>query len=770
MGAGAEFDEAAGAEILHRALQAHAAGKRAEAAAEYGRALEIDGRSGVALLGLSLLARQSGQREAALRMAAAALECATSRGRAALALAHAGYCLAGLGRWREAEGAFRRVLAGGVESRTGETRVGQSREEQLVLGQSRLQAGIGLGDELVAAGRASEAAAAYRMAIDADPGWAGAHFGLGNAQALAEDWGGALGSFGRVMEMRPDCVEAHFGAAFCRGKLGDSDGAIGAYRRAIELRPGFAGAWLNLGVSLVGDGRDGLGEMCYREVLRITSKRGAEDMPTRISALLNRGHLERGRKRFAAALRAYGEALDVAEEAGGASKSRMAEIHLAFCSWHLEQGQFPQAWRALRLTEKADEANGEVANTRGILLLGEEQGSGGRRNERLIEEAIAAFREAEGMGHRTAASNRGNALLRQGRCEEALQAHELAVERNPMHAGARYNLALTQLRRGDFRWGWLNYEARWAFRDVHRRPRRFGVPRWEGEARGTVLVYAEQGLGDTVQFARYLPLAADRLMAEGGPAGMVVEAQEAVVRVIEPLVRELESRYDRLQTLVITAGKRPPEFGMTITAHCALMSLPALFGTEEGAIPGAAGYLAKCARAEGARRDGRLAVGVAWAGNPDYKADGERSTRLETLLPLLSMAGIGWVSLQKGPEVATEIAAVVKRLPEGWNVEDGCSVDRDLADTAEVIAGLDLVITTDTVIAHLAGAMGKPVWILLAWQGDWRWMQERETSPWYRTARLFRQARRGDWAGLVERVRGELEAVKCAGQMGGVGL
>jgi ADP-heptose:LPS heptosyltransferase len=150
-------------------------------------------------------------------------------------------------------------------------------------------------------------------------------------------------------------------------------------------------------------------------------------------------------------------------------------------------------------------------------------------------------------------------------------------------------------------------------------------------------------------------------------------------------------------------------------------------------------------------------VGLCWAGNPRYKADHMRSAKLATLLPLLRSPGITWVALQKGP-AAEELLA----LPEDALLSDGSSRDRDLAETAALIATLDLVITTDTCIAHLAGAMAKPVWILLPHLSDWRWMQQTEATPWYPTARLFRQSIPGDWAGLVERVIEELRELSAA--------
>ena len=150
-------------------------------------------------------------------------------------------------------------------------------------------------------------------------------------------------------------------------------------------------------------------------------------------------------------------------------------------------------------------------------------------------------------------------------------------------------------------------------------------------------------------------------------------------------------------------------------------------------------------------------VGIAWAGNPSYRADRERSTRLETFLPLLEISGIQWVSLQKA-DPASQIA----QLPPGISLYDGSSHDRDLADTAALIANLDLVLTTDTAVAHLAGALGKPLWLLLPWQSDWRWMQDTPTTPWYPTARLFRQSSPNNWPELIHRVARELHDLRAA--------
>jgi hypothetical protein len=213
-------------------------------------------------------------------------------------------------------------------------------------------------------------------------------------------------------------------------------------------------------------------------------------------------------------------------------------------------------------------------------------------------------------------------------------------------------------------------------------------------------------------------------------------------------------------------GAKPPAFDL----ECPLMSLPAAFETTLDTVPWSGAYLgvdeeSEIDKAEIDKRLGfpslaanlrpgeqSLRVGLAWAGNPRYKADTARSVALQTLLPLLRLPGIIWISLQKGPAAEQLI-----HLPADVCVWDGSSKDRDLAETAALLATLDLVITTDTCIAHLAGAMAKPVWILLPHLSDWRWMQQVETTPWYPTARLLRQSTPGDWAGVVDRAMKELD-------------
>ncbi len=421
----------------------------------------------------------------------------------------------------------------------------------------------------------------------------------------------------------------------------------------------------------------------------------------------------------------------------GALDPDRVETHIAWVQFYAAQQDFKAAWEWLAKAQNRDSAHPEVANMEGILL----------HNEGRFAEAVSAFDRAEALGSKQAASNRGNSLLDIGRIEEALDAHRRAAEADPINPGMQYNLALTQIRSGQWAEGWANYEARWRFREVHRKPRIFSRPRLtrerllSGPLRGErVLLHAEQGLGDTIQFCRYVALIA----ARGGFP--ILQVQAGVERLMRSLAIVRSGNAE-----VCSLGASP---SADFDLECPLMSTPALFGTTVDTVPWEGAYLSAALEDIETRPmpfpDGDCGyprIGIAWAGNPRYKADARRSTTLSTLQRLLETPGIDWISLQKG-----EAAAQLAELSPEIRIADGASSDRDLADTAALVSTLDLVITTDTSIAHLAGAMAKPVWILLPWLSDWRWMQQIETTPWYPTARLFRQQQPGDWKSILRRV------------------
>ncbi|MGC1464062.1 MAG: tetratricopeptide repeat protein [Terracidiphilus sp.] len=676
-------------------------GRLVEVALEYQQVLAGNPRDPEALVGMSLVALASRQSEAAVKMASAAVVVSPAMGTAWVAL---GQALRAERRGEEAERAY---------------------EHPIRLDGMDVLARLGLGELRIAGGRAEKAAQEFELALHRQPSLAAAQLGLGNALALAGRNEEALARYEQALAMHPRMPEGEYAAGFALARLGRMGEAELRYRRALTFRPDFAAVWVSLGCLLREQGRDVYAEAAL--------KRAVELRPDLIAGWINLALLERELKRPAEAETHLRRAFEL--------NPAQVETLVAWCQFRAAEQDPAGAWAWLRWALLCDADHAEAVNMWGILL----------HNERCFAEAVQVFLRAEALGSTAAGSNRGNSLLDLGRMDEALKAHEAAVEGDPLHPGARYNLALTRLRCGKWQHGWQDYEARWRFKEVHRAPRVFKHPRWRGEALAgrRVLLHAEQGLGDTIQFCRYATL----VVARGGTA--ILQVQQPVERLMGSLAAVRAGLVETAR-LGAVAG-----LDLKFDLECPLMSLPAVFGTTVETVPWPGAYLGaepgtaaeKLRQFPGAGAEMR--VGLAWAGNPRYKADRLRSVKVDKFLPLLRMPGFMWISLQKG-EAAEQLADI----PEDVFVWDGSSGDRDLAETAALIATLDLVITTDTCIAHLAGAMGKPVWVLLPYLGDWRWMQKRETTPWYPSARLLRQGAPGDWAGLVERVVGELEGCR----------
>ena len=364
------------------------------------------------------------------------------------------------------------------------------------------------------------------------------------------------------------------------------------------------------------------------------------------------------------------------------------------------------------------------------------------RNDLRFEEAIDAYRRALRLkpDFADAQLNLGASLQEtEPTLQPAIDAYRKAIALQPDFATAHWNLGFALLLSGDYERGLPEYEWRMKTRSIVQ-PRNFPVPMWDGgDLMGKrILLHAEQGLGDSIQMARYIPMVAGR----GGE--VIVECPAALVQ----LLRDLPG------VVQILAGREElPAFDL----HCPLMSLPLIFKTTVGTIPWPGPYLRadpKMAE-EWSRRipaeSDRPRVGLVWAGRPENKVDRKRSMRLEQFAPLAGIKNVRFFSVQKGPA-----GGQARRPPGGMELIDYTEELHDFTDTAAMIANLDLIVTVDTSIAHLAGALGRPAWVLLPRSPDWRWMLEREDSPWYPTVRLFRQKIRGDWGEVVERVRGEL--------------
>jgi tetratricopeptide (TPR) repeat protein len=337
----------------------------------------------------------------------------------------------------------------------------------------------------------------------------------------------------------------------------------------------------------------------------------------------------------------------------------------------------------------------------------------------------------------------GKSLYVLGDIRGAINSYRTALRYEPAAAETHWALSLAHLMLGEYAEGWKEYEWRWKWAKFPSARRRFSQPQWRGKPlKGrTILLHAEQGFGDTLQFVRYVPLVAEA----GGQVILEVPSELHALLLGYPGVAEC-----------VRAGDSIPEFEL----HCPLMSLPLAFGTTMGSIPEVAPPIVRLPEklavesllaGEG---DG-LRIGLVWAGSKGHKWNTQRSFDLKEFAPLWRVSNrVRFVSLQKGPAAAqlgeTQMPVALK---------DGVGAAKDFADTATVVAGLDLVITVDTAVAHLAGSMKKPVWILIPETPDWRWGLEGETTPWYPTARLFRATREGGWAELMERVARELEAL-----------
>ncbi len=367
--------------------------------------------------------------------------------------------------------------------------------------------------------------------------------------------------------------------------------------------------------------------------------------------------------------------------------------------------------------------------------------SGARKMRKKVSEESLLLRPENLKAHH----NLGYLYHRLGRLDEAEGVFRAALQLYPDDPGIHTSLGHTLLLAGKFEEGWKENEWRWQTKQSVPAPKRFFVPSWNSEAIGDRIILlhpGEGGHGDTLQFCRYVPQIA-------ACAKTVLEVQPSLVRLLSQLtgVSEIVAYSDRL-----------PHYDL----HCSLMSLPRVLGTTLDTIPATTPYLLPYP-ADTAhwrkRLDGLTGfrVGICWAGSGEVYSprkialDLRRSMSLETLAPLGKITGVCFVSLQKGPP-----AAEANRPPLGMNLYDFTTDIHDFADTAALIDSLDLVISVDTSVAHLAGALGKPVWLLNRFDTCWRWLHDRDDSPWYPSLRQFRQPAPGDWDSVISLVRDAL--------------
>jgi tetratricopeptide (TPR) repeat protein len=528
------------------------------------------------------------------------------------------------------------------------------------------------------AGQLPQAEAAYRQILAKNPRHWGALNYLGVLATQVGKRDIAVDFFRQSIAINPNWAEAHYnlGNALCES--GKQDEAIAAFRNAVALKP-HPHAYCNLGFALRDKGQTADAIMAYRQAIAI-------------------------KPQFPEAYYNLGNALyDIGQ---------MNDATVAFRQAIAFEPRYPEAFNNL----------GNVLRDKGQL-----------------DEAIEAYHRAIAIKpeYHEALSNLGQALRGKGQLEESIAACRRAIAIKPDFAEAHSNLASALLLQGDLTNGLKEYEWRWKVGHFTSPRRNFSQPQWDGSdlKNRTLLIHAEQGFGDTIQFIRYATMAAER----GGH--VVVECHPELKALLQMNARSWK---------IIGRDEPLPMFDV----HCPMLSLPLMFGTTLQNIPLQVPTL--CADSDGTSKwrekmssfGHALKVGLVWAGNPAFRNDALRSPgQLSLYSPLSQVKNVRFFSLQKG-----NAAQQTGNPPPYMNLVDFSSELHHFTDTAAMIANLDLVISSDTAVAHLAGAMGKPVWVLLSYVPDWRWLRDREDCPWYPTMRLFRQSRPGDWHELLQRV------------------
>ena len=497
------------------------------------------------------------------------------------------------------------------------------------------------------------------------------------------------------------------------------DNAAALLERFCRLRPATASELLAVADSRLLSGRLADAGVAYRAAVALE--------PATVQAYVNLGATASREKNHTLAAIAYRRALRLSPDHPGAWNN------LASAVWELNDGPGAIGFCRRSVALKPDHPD-PYAN------LGYVQRSQARNGDDFAEAATLCRRALQiNPSHVSALNNLGIVNLDLGQLDEAVRLFHRTLAAEPKHPDARFNLSLALLKAGRFKEGWDHYEARW---ETGQLPMVNGQLRaWRGEPLNgaTILLHAEQGHGDTLHFVRYAPLVA----AQGG----------RVVLAVQPALKRLVAGMPGVDAVhALTAPFPKPDF------HCPLMSLPRLLGTELDTIPGSIPYLYPPAEAIG-KWLGQplpgtgLRVGLVWSGDPRPSllranlTDRRRSMTLHDLAPLAEVPNLRFVNLQMGGP-----AAQLADPPAGMDIHDPMGAVTDFADTAALVMRLDLVITVDTSVAHLVGALGKPVWVMSRYDGCWRWLQGRDDTPWYPTMRLFRQTAPGDWTSVIRRV------------------
>lgn len=556
----------------------------------------------------------------------------------------------------------------------------------------------------------------------------------------------------RAIQLRPNSAELHnsFGCIF--SEHGDVKNGTAAFRHALNLKPGYLEARLNLSQAMSRSGN--------LEEARAVLKEGLRFKPD----------WDQGRAAILRILRLQKKS-DEAARFAKASLEHCAELHEAFetlAFYHFERDEYEQAAHWFRrlsavmprmgrpqmylsiAQRRAGQLDEAVASARRAVDRSPESNEthltlgNALRAVGQYEEAERSFRRAIQLSpdYADGFANLGAVLRDQVRLDESHDAFRKAVALQPENANAHWNLALALLFNGQFELGWVEYEWRYQRPNFTKGNRKNPGPQWYGDdpVGKTIVVGVEQGFGDAIQMARYIPLLAQR------GARVLLQAHPETIRLLKSV--------DGLTQISSIVGQLP-----SADVHVPIMSLPLAFETTRESIPSNVPYLhadmgdvARWAEKLSSYGAGRR-IGIVWAGQPSHDDDRFRSMQQADLAPLVDVPGSIFFSLQKGGSTKGSSST-----PAGLKLIDLGPELTDFAEIAAVIANLDLVISVDTAVVHLAGALGKTCWVLLAEVCDWRWLRDREDSPWYPTHRLIRRQKGQSWEQVMRRVAGELRA------------
>lgn len=626
-----------------------------------------------------------------------------------------------------------------------------------------------LGNTYRLQGKLASAISSYRHAVTLDATHTDALHSLANSLSDSGDLAEAETYFVELLRLEPNHADALYNLGNTKLKRGDPAAAVERYRQAIQLQCECAAYHYNLAQALQRLARHAEAADEYRQTLRIA--------PDDFEATYNLGIVLHELKEFALAAEAFRRALDLKpdlpeamsnlaaalqglDDYDGAADLLRRAITLnpnfaeAHGNWggHLwRQGDLGSAKKScLRAIEVNPNLPGAYGNLGHVLFdEGDYRGALDCYDQALALKPDAVRAEIAAPADPAAPVNRpwqrGDLLRAFDACvgaESVAMEYRRALATKSNCVELIYYVGLLHLLHGDFAAGWHNYEYRWQTKMLHHARRDFSQPQWLGQRidRARILLHAEQGLGDALQFMRYAPMVAAR------GAKVILEVPPELRRLVENALGSAVQ--------VVTRGRRLPDFDW----HSPLMSLPLVFRTDLASIPAPIPYLQAEPRLTGefaqhlaSSATTGLRVGLVWSGSPRHTRDRQRSIPLAQLCALTEIPGVTSYSLQKGPA-----AKDILDMPIDMNLVDLSIYLSDFADTAAAVANLDLVVKVDTAVAHLAGALGKPVWILLTHNPDWRWLLDRTDSPWYPSARLFRQRAAGDWSSPIARVHDEL--------------